>query len=260
MLTAKYVVYYLILSFLMIGGFSISIQAQDEHTVLLYTFESGKGDTVKDHSGKGNDGKLMGTNWGAGKFRTGLEFAGNAKRDFIEVPDSESLDLTKGLTIEMWIYLNTPSTAGGTGATKESTYKFGPRSDRKVLHRMVTTEKEWGAAVVISNALLPLNKWVHIAGTYDAKSGDGIIYIDGKDDNKGTIGGDIIPNNDVLWIGRGAGPFLDGKIDEVRISNTARTQKEITQLMNFGIEGVLSVTPKYKIASTWGQIKTRLIQ
>lgn len=260
MLTAKYVVYYFILSFLMIGGFSISIQAQDEHTVLLYTFETGKGDTVKDYSGKGNDGKLMGTNWGAGKFRTGLEFAGNAKRDFIEVSDSESLDLTDGLTIEMWIYLNTPSTAGGTGATKESTYKFGPRSDRKVLHRMVTTEKDWGAAVVISNALLPINKWVHIAGTYDAKSGDGIIYIDGKEDNKGTIGGDIVPNNDVLWIGRGAGPFLDGKIDELRISNTARTQKEITQLMNFGIEGVLSVTPKNKIASTWGQIKTRLIQ
>ncbi len=30
--------------------------------------------------------------------------------------------------------------------------------------------------------------------------------------------------------------------------------------MNKGIEGVLSVNPKYKIASTWGQIKTRLIQ
>ena len=71
MLTAKYVVYYFIQSFLMIGGFSISIQAQDEHTVLLYTFETGKGDTVKDYSGKGNDGKLMGTNWGAGKFRAG---------------------------------------------------------------------------------------------------------------------------------------------------------------------------------------------
>ena len=75
-----------------------------------------------------------------------MEFAGNAKRDFIEVPDSESLDLVEGLTIEMWIYLNTPSTAGGTGATKESTYKFGPRSDRKVLHRMVTTEKGLGSS------------------------------------------------------------------------------------------------------------------
>lgn len=244
----------------MICGYSISVHAQDKNTVLLYTFETGKGDTVKDHSGKGNDGKLMGTNWGAGKFRTGLEFAGNAKREFIEIPDSDSLDLVEGLTIEMWIYLNTPSTAGGTGATKESTYKFGPRSDRKVLHRMVTTEKAWGAAVVISNAELPLNTWVHIAGTYDSKSGDGIIYIDGKEDNQGNIGGKIVPNNDVLWIGRGAGPFLDGKIDEVRISNIARSRKEINQLMNLGIESALSVKPKDKLASTWGSIKIRLIK
>ena len=260
MFNSKYVAYYIILSFVIVGGFSISLHAQDNHTVLLYTFESGKGDTVRDHSGKGNDGKLMGTNWGEGKFRAGLELAGNEKRDFIEVADSDSLDLTDGLTIEMWVYLNAHSTAGGTGVTKESTYKFGPRNDSKVLHRMVTTEKAWGAAVVISNAGLPLKKWTHIAGTYDAKSGDGIIYIDGKEDNKGNIGGDIVPNNDVLWIGRGAGPFLNGKIDEVRISNTARTQKEINELMNLGIEGVLSVTPTDKLSSTWGNIKTQLIE
>lgn len=260
MLKSKYIGYYIVLSFLMIGGFINSIHAQDEHTVLLYTFDSGKGDTVKDHSGNGNDGKLMGTNWGEGKFRSGLELAGNEKRDFIEVADSESLDLVEGLTIEMWVYLNAHSTAGGTGVTKESTFKFGPRNDSKVLHRMVTTEKAWGAAVVISNAGLTLKKWTHIAGTYDAKSGDAIIYIDGKEDNIGNIGGDIIPNNDVLWIGRGAGPFLDGKIDEVRVSNIARTKKEINDIMNLGIEGVLDVSPKDKLSSTWGRIKTRFIE
>ncbi|MCG9126686.1 LamG domain-containing protein [Candidatus Poribacteria bacterium] len=260
MFNLKYIGLYIILNFLMIGVFMVSVHAQDEHTVLLYTFETGKGDTVKDHSGKGNDGKLMGTNWGAGKFRTGLELAGNEKRDFIEVADSESLDLVEGLTIEMWVYLNAHSTAGGTGVTKESTYKFGPRNDSKILHRMVTTEKAWGAAVVISNAGLPLKKWIHIAGTYDAKSGDGIIYIDGNEDNKGNIGGEIVPNNDVLWIGRGAGPFLDGMIDEVRISNKARTKKEVNDLMNNGIEGVLAVTPNDKLSSSWGRIKTRLIE
>lgn len=260
MLKSKYIGYYIVLSFLMIGGFLISVHAQDEHTVLLYTFETNKGDTVKDHSGNGNDGKLMGTNWGAGKFRTGRELAGNEKRDFVEVPDSESLDLVDGLTIEMWVYLNAPSTAGGTGVTKESTYKFGPRHDTKVLHRMETTEKVWVAGIVISNTRLSLNKWTHIAGTYDAKSGDGIIYIDGKEDNSGNIGGDIIPNNDVLWIGRGSNPFLNGMIDEVRVSNIARTQKEINDIMNLGIEGVLAVTPKDKLSSTWGRIKTRFIE
>lgn len=232
--------------------------AQDEHTVLLYTFETGKGDIAKDLSEYGNDGKLMGTKWGEGKTRGGLEFGGNGPRDFIEVPDSDSLDLVEGLTVEMWLFLNSPSTAGGTGATKEGAYKVGPRSDKKVLLRMTTNEKGWGAAVVIGNTELPLNKWVHTAGTYDAKSGEGKIYIDGVLDNEGNIGGDIATNNGVLWLGRGAGPFLDGRMDEVRISNIARTQKEIEQLMNAGIEGVLAVTPSDKLTITWGNLKSAL--
>ena len=35
------------------------IDAQDINTVLLYTFDMGEGDTVKDISGNNNDGKLM---------------------------------------------------------------------------------------------------------------------------------------------------------------------------------------------------------
>ena len=89
-----------------------------------------------------------------------------------------------------------------------------------------------GSAVVIGSTELPLKKWVHIAGTYDAASGEGKLYFDGEIDNEGDIGGKIITNNVVLWLGRGAGPFLDGYIDEVRISNIARTQKEIQDLMN----------------------------
>ncbi len=236
------------------------VDAQDENTVLLYTFDMGEGETVKDISGNNNDGKLMGPKWDDGKFRGGIVLGGNGPRDFVEIPDSDSLDLEDGLTVEMWIFLNTALTAGGTGATKEGAYKVGPRSDTKVLLRMTTTTVGWGNAVVISSTKLPLKKWVHTAATYDAASGKGKVYIDGEIDNEGDIGGKIQTNNDVLWLGRGAGPFLDGYIDEVRISNIARSQKEIQELMKIGIEGVLSVTPKDKLTSTWGRIKTRSFQ
>lgn len=236
------------------------IDAQDRNTVLLYTFDMGEGDIAKDISGNNNDGTLMGPKWDDGKFKGGLIFSGNAARDFVEIPDSGSLDLEDGLTVEMWIFLNTPSTGGGTGVTKEGAYKAGPRSDRTFLLRMTTTTKAWGSAVVFGNTELPLKKWVHTASTYDADSGEGKVYIDGEIDNEGDIGGKIVTNDVVLWLGRGAGPFLDGYIDEVRISNIARTQKEIQDLMEIGIEGVLSVSPKDKIATTWGKIKTRSIQ
>ena len=248
--------YYVVLITLLISGESLLGIAQDEHTVLLYTFETGAGKTAKDLSGNKNDGELMGPKWGEGNPGGGLVFEGNGPRHFVEIPGSDSLDLTEGLTVEMWLYLEAWSTAGGTGATKELAYKVGPRSDKKVLIRMTTEAQAWGAAVVAGKTDMPLKKWTHIAGTYDGKSGEGKIYINGTLDGEGKIGGNIVPNNDVLWLGRGAGPFLQGRMDEVRISNIARSAQEIQELMNKGIEGVLAVKPQDKLATTWGKLKS----
>ena len=44
-----------------------------------------------------------------------------------------------------------------------------------------------------------------------------------------------------------------GMIDEIRISNVARTQEEIQQTM-LGFD--LSVQPQSKIAITWGELKS----
>lgn len=250
----------LTLVFLIISIGSLSSFAQDEHTVLLYTFESGAGKVVKDLSEHKNDGELMGPKWGEGNPSGGLVFGGNGPRDFVEIPDNDSLDLVEGLTVEMWLYLEAWSTAGGTGATKETTYKVGPRSDKKVLIRMTTDALAWGAAAIAGKTDMPLRKWTHIAGTYDAKSGEAKIYIDGVLDAAGKIGGNIAPNDDVLWLGRGAGPFLEGRMDEVRISNIARSQQEIKELMNKGIEGVLAVKPQDKLTTTWGKLKSNLSQ
>ena len=247
---------WLMLVLLLICGVSVPSFAQDEHTVLLYTFESGAGKTVKDLSGNKNDGELMGPKWGEGNPGGGLVFEGNGPRDFVEIPDSDSLDLVEGLTVEMWLYLEAWSTAGGTGATKETTYKVGPRSDKKVLIRMTTDKHAWGAAVAAGKTDMPLKKWTHIAGTYDAKSGDAKIYINGVLDGEGNIGGNITPNDDVLWLGRGAGPFLEGRMDEVRISNIARSEQEIQELMDKGIEGVLAVKPQDKLTTTWSRLKS----
>ena len=253
----RHIISGLVICFMLIAGEGLLSDAQDEHTVLLYTFEAGNGKVVKDLSGNRNDGDLMGPKWGEGKIGGGLVFSGNAPRDFAEVPDSDSLDLVEGLTVEMWLYLNAWSTAGGTGATKELAYKVGPRSDKKVLLRMTTTANAWGAAVVAGKTDMPLKKWVHIAGTYDAKSGVGKIYVDGVLDGDGKIGGDIVPNDDVLWLGRGAGPFLEGRMDEVRISRIARSQQEIQALMDKGIAGVLAVNPNAKLTTTWGELKSK---
>ena len=45
-------------------------------------------------------------------------------------------------------------------------------------------------------------------------------------------------------------------MDEVRISNIARSEQEIQELMNKGIAGVLAVKPQDKLTTTWGKLKT----
>ena len=235
---------------------NLPISAQDRHTVGLYTFESISGNVLKDISGTGNDGEVTGAVLGSGRFQKGMVFGGDLAGDFVEIPDNESIDLTDALTVEMWLYLNADSSAGGQGVTKGSTYKVGPRSNLQVELRLATTSVAWGNAVILSEKKLSLHKWTHIAGTYDAKSGEGKLYIDGVIDSEVDIGGgNIVPNDNPLWLGRGGTPFLDGRLDEVRISNIARSQNEIKQLMNIGIAGVLSVTPQGKVATTWGRLR-----
>ena len=58
--------FYIALIVLLTTGIGLHSFAQDKHTVLLYTFETGNGNTVKDLSGYGNDGTLMGPKWDAG--------------------------------------------------------------------------------------------------------------------------------------------------------------------------------------------------
>ncbi len=250
---------WLILIVLFTCNIVLPIFAQDEHTVVLYAFNNVSGDVVTDLSERGNDGKLTGTKLGDGKYQGGLVFGGNEAGDFVEIPDSDSLDLVDGLTVEMWVYLNSEPTGGSVGVTKTRTYKVGPRNNLKAELRLATTTNGWGANVISTN-LLPLDKWVHIAGTYDAESGDGKIYIDGELDNEKNIGGDIVPNDNALWLGRGGNPYLDGSMDEVRISNIARSQNEIQELMNNGIVSVITaITPRNKLATTWGQLKSKIV-
>ncbi len=246
----------LIILVVTISLISLPISAQDRHTVGLYTFESINGNVLEDISGTGNDGEVTGAVLGSGRFQKGMVFGGDLAGDFVEIPDNESIDLTEAITVEMWLYLNADSSAGGQGVTKGSTYKVGPRSNLQVELRVATTSVAWGNAVILSEKNLSLRQWTHIAGTYDAKSGEGKLYIDGVIDSEVDIGGgNIVPNDNPLWLGRGGTPFLDGRLDEVRISNIARSQNEIKQLMNIGIAGVLSVTPQGKLATTWGKLR-----
>jgi mannosyl-glycoprotein endo-beta-N-acetylglucosaminidase len=98
-----------------------------------------------------------------------------------------------------------------------------------------------------------LNSWHHVAATYDGTSMK--IYVDGELSAQNnitiTIGN---ANNSNLLIGESPGfpgRVFNGKIDEVRIWNIARTQAQIQSTMNTILTEEYYSTPDSGLAGYW---------
>ena len=74
---------------------------------------------------------------------------------------------------------------------------------------------------------------------------------------------DTSEHNDApLLLGKAGGTGgarLNGLMDEVRLSDVARTQDEIRQLMNKGLAIVLAVNAEDKLATAWGAVKFAIL-
>ncbi|MCH8296238.1 LamG domain-containing protein [Candidatus Poribacteria bacterium] len=232
----------------------------DEHTVAVWLFEEGTGDTVKDVSGNGHDGKFAGKlKWVNGKFGKGLQFPGDAS-GYVVVDSSKKLQL-KELTIEALIKPKAPTgkwqgiiCKQQAGCTNRN-YGIWIHNTNNVLH------SEIGAAAACAFSMdgptvITDDEWHYVAFTYDGKVGR--AYVDGKLELEKPHGQDPFFSDDPITIGvpnlNNANGFL-GIIDEARISSVARTEAEIREAMDVGLATLLSVQPVGKLTITWGNIK-----
>ena len=77
---------------------------------------------------------------------------------------------------------------------------------------------------------LSTNTWYHVAATFKKSTLDAYIYINGVQDANIYLGNETnFIANDILYIGAitGLQRYFDGKIDEIRVWSTARTQAEL---------------------------------
>lgn len=118
--------------------------------------------------------------------------------------------------------------------------------------RFSTAAINW-TNVVDGTTEVPLEEWHHVAATYDADSGDGVVYFDGVEDGRGSFDGEVLVNANPIWIGRGANPYHDGLYDEVAVWNIALSEAEIAQAMN----SLLPVAPSGKLTAVWAEMKGR---
>ena len=237
-------------------GLKIGYAGQEEHIVLLYLFEEGKGDKAVDVSEKENDGKIIDAEWTKeGKFGGGLEF--NGKSSLIEVEHHDSLGPGEDkITVEAWFKpLSFPAghpPIARKGSVAESGWGFD--TPNGVLRGFVYTAPG-NAAIAEGKSTMKLKEWNHVALVYDGK--EVRVYLNAKLDGSAARSGNINKNTASVWIGKKANEniWLHGIMDELCIWNIARTEAEIKEDMK-GLK-VAAVEVSGKLTVSWGVIKTQ---
>lgn len=228
----------------------------EDGLVVYFTFDEGKGKTITDFSGMGNDADIKGNvEWVEGKYDKGMQF--DAKASYAEV-SAGIIDQLEAVTITAWVKIEKMPT---THSYNIAGISRGAGTGLYVELYAVNLSA-WQCFPNNTNASVPyvanFNEWHHIAGIYSGK--EILLYIDGEHKAKGAAGdlpdtftfpfrisGDH-PETDT-W-----GGSLNGVIDEVRLYGRVLSPDEIKTTMS---QLNVSVSLLDSLSSTWSKIKTQ---
>jgi hypothetical protein len=231
------------------------IGASDGSIVLYLPLDENNGNTANDLSGLRNDAILKGgAKWMPGKFNSGVQLVAN---NYLEVKDSDSLDITKAITIEFWSKIYALTADHQSGVEKGTAWSAGeynllPVYSGTIMFQLFDLPDACNDAANGPN--VADGEWHFVVGIWDGKNI--IINVDGLEKQNMACAGELNKNSDSLYIGCRAGSsrWMNGMLDEVKIYNRALSVTEIKNDMENPAAN-LAVSPKSKLASTWGSLK-----
>ena len=216
------------LSCVLAGAAAVDATSAPRGRVAADGFEETGGAAVVDASGNANAGTISGaTRTGAGRYGRALLFDGRG--DVVTVPDSASLDLTTGLTLEAWVR---PTGLGGSWRT--AVIKEQQRALAYALYAHTGGRGPSGHAHVggadrraRSDETIPARRWTHLAVTYDGETIR--LYRDGAQVLTESAGGRVAVSGGALRIGGTSiwDEWFAGTIDEVRVYSRALGPGEV---------------------------------
>jgi hypothetical protein len=187
---------------------------------------------------------------GAGSF--------DGSTTYVNVGKKSSLDINNAVTLSAWV-----NAVAFTSSTYESIIRkinasdtsqgtaYGLTMDWSTSHLkfFASTSDGYGKNFISSTALVT-GSWYYVTATYDSATHTAYIYVNGVLDATSTaITGSILTSTDDAYIGY-TGARFNGTIDEVRLSDTARSADWIateynnesnpTEFYSLGIEEVQS--------------------
>jgi hypothetical protein len=219
------------IAFLFCAVLVLSGTASAAGLVGWWTFDETSGDIAKDSSGKGNDGRIIGTpQWVPGKIGGALQFNGST---YVNCGRDPSLNLREQITMAFWFKVQAFSNtweaflAKGDGAYRSSR----SNGNDNATHMGITGGNYFDAVTIITD-----NQWHFWTGTYDGATA--CIYIDGKLDATRQYSGGIGDSSSYdLYIGenqQATGRMLHGLLDDVRIYDRALSEQQILDLILTG--------------------------
>jgi hypothetical protein len=191
---------------------------------------TGGAGAIKDSTSSDNDGTDSGVSTLGATGKTGNAIHFDGIDDCVIIPDDDSLHLGSGLTIEAWINIDVwgnweDIVFKGGGAASNSDYQFA----------LVNTGLAWDGTYAGSwrTKYFPTSQdtgaWIYAVLTHDTVTVT--CYRDGSEISAQSDAGAIYESTYQLGISREGATnrgYLEGIIDEARISNTTRSAAWIT--------------------------------
>lgn len=231
-----------------IWRFTTREPSKEGEYVAFYKFDEGKGNFIGDASDYKNNAEAYGhPTWIDGAKGKALRF--NGSDQFATVQDHPSLDLSKSLTIALWIKPERVATQYLVKKAEQNSidgYELSLASTGKVFFRF-NQNTSGNTYRINSRSSYPSdgNTWMHVAVTYDGSTMT--MYIDGEENKKEFYSSSptIIPNHLELTLGAGFNGFrgLQGSMDEVYIFDKALNAEEVKNLATLSEIPILAPPP-----------------
>ena len=203
-----------------------------EGLVAHWDFDDGSGNVLRDSSGHGTDGTVMGAAWVESDSGCALKFDG--VDDYVDCGAGDNLNIEAGGAVVLWFRPEAlqgalvARTTGPEQVDRRLLAAFKQRGTARLFQYYLTDGEQYHHG----NLQLPkLNAWSHLAMTFDGEVVN--LYQDGV--LTATTPQNLTPKlADIpLMIGRGIGldeGFFKGLIDELLIYNRALSHDDIIAL------------------------------
>ncbi len=175
----------------------------------------------------------------------------DGRGDYVNIANSETLEIRETLTIAVWVKLDSFAPGGygneeghivkkGNPLWWNPAYGLGYRKGSRRAKFVIghpTRPTTRGGADLYSDTLLRAGRWHHLAGTYDGKTAR--LYIDGRLDVEKKYTGKIRTDRAPVMLGGGrlgsttgfSNHFaITGTVDELRIYDRALEPEEVAAL------------------------------